>query len=86
MTMYKIAISRRADKEIDRLRPKDRQRVFAVIDRLREDPFSGKQLNGDFEGQWAIRVWPYRIIYIIEKKIVTVTVLRVGHRQGVYKQ
>lgn len=25
------------------------------------------------------------IVYMIEKEIVTVTVLRVGHRQGVYK-
>ena len=62
-----------------------RRRVDATIDVLRENPFAGKRLEGEFEGTWSLRVWPYRILYTIHQEIVTVTVLRVGHRQGVYK-
>lgn len=66
--------------------PKDAQkRVDDAIQLLRENPFIGKQLDGDLEGAWTVRVWPYRIIYTIQKEIVTVTVLRVGHRKDVYR-
>lgn len=41
-------------------------------------------MRGDYRGAYALRVWPYRIIYRIEKKRVTVYVLANGHRQGVY--
>jgi mRNA interferase RelE/StbE len=59
--------------------------VLAAISILQENPFAGKKLQGDYEGAWSLRVWPYRILYTIHQEIVTVTVLRVGHRQGVYK-
>ena len=81
---YKIIILKRAQKEAGKLPQKDQQRIAAAIASLQFDPFRGKQLHGDFEGSWAIRVWPYRIVYTIERKIVTVTVLRIGHRKHVY--
>ncbi|MBP9850444.1 MAG: type II toxin-antitoxin system RelE/ParE family toxin, partial [Candidatus Peribacteraceae bacterium] len=36
-------------------------------------------------GKYTLRVWPYRIIYKFEKQQLTVYVLEIGHRQGVYK-
>lgn len=82
---YTVVILRRARKELLKLSKKDQKRIDNAIDVLQTDPFCGKQLYGEFEGKWALRVWPYRIIYTIEQDIVTVTILRVGHRQGVYK-
>ncbi len=52
---------------------------------LETSPFCGKKLEGGYEGRYALRAWPYRIIYVVDKKVVTVTILSVGHRQGVYK-
>lgn len=75
----------RAKKEMKALRKKDQQRVIAAFVVLRENPFVGKKLEGKYGGAWSLRVWPYRIIYTIDRKIVTVTVLRVAHRQGAYK-
>ena len=62
------------------------KRIDSAIDLLRENPFAGKKLEGEYEGAFSLRVWPYRIIYTVENEIVTVTVLRVGHRQGIYKK
>jgi len=76
---------RRAAKEIQKLPSKDQKRVLTAIVALGKDPFQGKQLQGDFEGAWAIRVWPYRIVYAIERNIVTITILRVGHRKDIYR-
>ena len=83
--MYVVAIKKKAKKEIAALPKKDRQRIIAAFEILRENPFAGKRLEGKYEGAWSLRVWPYRIIYTIHQDIVTVTVLRVGHRQGVYQ-
>ena len=65
---------------------KDRQRVRDAIQWLREEPWRGKKLGDNLAGYYAIRVWPYRIIYTIEKKIVTVTVVAIGHRKDVYRE
>lgn len=81
---YKIVILKHAQKEVRKLPRKDQQRIATAIASLQTDPFRGKQLRGNYEGAWAIRVWPYRIIYTVDRKIVTITILRVGHRQGVY--
>ncbi|MFA5800686.1 MAG: type II toxin-antitoxin system RelE/ParE family toxin [Candidatus Peribacteraceae bacterium] len=83
--MYIVEVKKKAKKEIAALPRKEQQRVVAAFDVLRENPFAGKKLQGEHEGAWSLRVWPYRIIYTIHQKIVTVTVLRVGHRQSVYK-
>lgn len=86
MTMtYKVITLSRAKKQLSKLPPKEQQRVVQVLTSLETDPFRGKQLHGDYEGAWAIRAWPYRIIYTIEKALVTVTVLKIGHRKDVYK-
>lgn len=85
MKHYQVIILSRAEKEMRKLFPKDQKRILSAIEALEMNPFMGKQLQGDFDGAWAIRVWPYRIIYVIEKRIVTVKVLRIGHRKDVYR-
>lgn len=82
---YTIIILKQAQKEARTLPLRDRRRIAAGIDSLATDPFRGKQLHGDHAGAWAIRVWPHRIIYTIQKEIVTVTVVKVGHRKDVYR-
>lgn len=82
---YHIVITKRAAKGLKKLPKNMRRRIDDAIDVLRENPFAGKKLQGEHEGAWSLRVWPYRIIYVIHQEIVTVTVLRIGHRQGVYR-
>lgn len=83
--MYTIVVKKKAEKEIQRLSRKDQQRIASAFDVLRENPFSGKKLEGEYKGAWTLRVWPYRIIYTIHRDIVTVNVLRVRHRKDVYR-
>lgn len=85
MKTYRVVVVKRAQKEAVRFSKKDQKRISEAIASLCTDPFRGKQLRGDHEGQWSLRVWPYRIVYTIEKKIVTVTVVSIGHRKDVYR-
>lgn len=83
--MYKIVIVDAAKKDLKRIPLQYRKKIGKQIDALAENPFAGKKLEGELDGVRGLRVWPYRVLYIVEKRIVTVTVVHVGHRQGVYK-
>lgn len=83
--MYRVVLRKKAHKQLGKIPEPFRSRLFKAIDSLRSDPFRGKKMEGEFEGCHCINIKPYRIIYIIERKNVTVYVVKVGHRQGVYK-
>ena len=84
--MYRVILSPRARKQLGKLGEKDQKKIWDALHQLSKSPFMGKKLQGDMIGRYTLRVWPYRIIYTIDKKVVTVTVLAIGHRQGIYKK
>ncbi|MCB9807683.1 type II toxin-antitoxin system RelE/ParE family toxin [Candidatus Peribacteria bacterium] len=83
---YRVLLSKRAEKSLFKLSLKDQKRMAEGLLALQNNPFAGKKLEGEHKGLWSLRVWPYRIIYTIEKKIVTVTVVAIGDRKDVYKK
>ncbi len=53
---------------------------------LAENPHRvGKPLIGALEGLWSARRGDYRVVYDISDHTVTVTIVRIGHRRGVYR-
>lgn len=84
--MFRVVIHRGAHKDLRRLPKKDLTRVWEAIHSLAAHPYGGERLEGDLAQYWSLHVWPYRVIYTVEKEIVTITVVAVGHRQGVYKR
>ena len=82
--MFAVLLNKAALKQLARIPDEYRERIRAALRSLATDPFAGKKLEGRYGGRYTLRVWPYRIIYTIEKKVLLVTVVAVGHRQGVY--
>jgi len=83
--VYRIDLSRRAEKDLDRLPPLGAARVIAALRGLADDPRprgAGKLVN--VEG-YRIRVGVYRIIYEVDDAARVVTVYRVRHRREVYR-
>ena len=86
---FHVEWTRNASKELLRI-PK-KQRIFIatwVQSNLEgcDDPrhtANGKQLKGTDAG-WRWRIGSYRILGRIEDERLTIVVVRVGHRQGVY--
>ncbi len=83
--MYTVEIKNKAKKEMQSLPKKDQQRLLAAFDVLRVNPLAGKQLHDKYKGLRSLRVWPYRVIYAVDHGIITVTIVKVGHRKDVYQ-
>lgn len=87
MASYKIEWKTSASKELRSL-PKDV--IAEIVDRvtnLGDDPFpSGVKKLAGAEHTYRIRFSSYRVIYTVAKDNRLVEIIRVGHRQSVYKR
>lgn len=84
---YKITIKPSAVKELAALGKTARRRIAVFIDRLQtlDDP---RDLGIAMQGVghlWRYRVGDYRIIANIDDRTITIDVIKIGHRGGVYK-
>jgi len=83
---YRIVIPKKTQKDLDKIDERYKKRIIETLRVLSLDPYSGKSLEGENKGQYSYRVWPYRIIYEIYVKELVILIIRIGHRQGVYKR
>ena len=85
MARYRIVFKKSVAKDLHPIPQKDIQRILKRIDGLIEDsrPTGVEKLSGD--EKYRIRQGNYRILYMIEDEIITVTIVKVGHRRDVYR-
>ena len=83
---YKIEVSKSAKKDLKSLPRKDLLKIAILIEELANDPFpvGCKKLKG-IDNLYRVRQGNYRILYTIENKILTIVILKVGHRSKVYQ-
>jgi len=82
---YSLTIRRSAAREIEALPKVDRIRVVERIQRLADDPRPPgcEKLSG--EEKYRVRQGDYRILYEVADAIITVIVVKIGHRRDVYR-
>ena len=83
---YQVILAKEAKKSLKKVDNRYKNKIFRAIVKLRKNPHLGKPLTGEMKGKYSLRVWPYRIIYFIQKKQLIINVLEIAHRQGVYKK
>ncbi len=96
---HEVVIRRKAQKQLARIQPQDRDRVGAAAFGLSDDPRprGSRKMRGTGDTEdWRVAVGNYRVVYRVEEPhpdypepeegepAGLVTVLAVGHRQGVY--
>lgn len=83
---YRIELTRAAERDVRAVPKLMLKRLDACILGLADDPLPPgvKKLNNS-DGLYRVRVSDYRIIYRIEQDIVTILVVRIGHRREVYR-
>ncbi|MBI5046065.1 MAG: type II toxin-antitoxin system RelE/ParE family toxin [Candidatus Yonathbacteria bacterium] len=83
--MFYLQYTAQAIKSLKKIPKKQRIKILKAVDGLAVSPYIGKKLQGELAGLFSLRVWPYRILYVVKKKEILVVILDIGHRQNIYK-
>lgn len=78
-------VAKKADKQLIRFPIKVQGRVIQALKQLKQNPLAGAKLGGELADQYKLRVGDYRIVYKFDARESRLDVLKIEHRQGVYK-
>ena len=81
----KILFVKSAEIELLRLNKPLTQRIFQKIKLLQDDPYGQNSQKLEVSIGYRIRIGDYRVIYLINKKDQTITIIKIGHRRDIYK-
>jgi mRNA interferase RelE/StbE len=81
---YRIELRPAAARALRKLDPQVRHRIQGAIALLAKDPRppAARALQG--RPGLRVRVGDYRIIYTVDKDVLLVVVVRLGHRRDIY--
>ena len=82
---YQLLYSETSRKQIRKLHPQIKPLVKSKIEKLQENPFSGKWLEKELSGYLSLRAKRFRIIYKVRDNDQTVEIHYVGHRKDIYE-
>lgn len=83
---YQVSILPAALRQLAKLPRIVQERIQRRIDALSADPRPrGTKALAGRSGFYRLRVGNYRVIYKVRDEILTVSVVRVGHRREVYR-
>lgn len=89
MPSYRIEFTKSASREFSRLAKPLQAKISEALEVLARNPYSDllrvKRLKGA-EALYRIRIGDYRVIYDIRSSLLTVVVIKVGHRSEVYRR
>jgi mRNA-degrading endonuclease RelE of RelBE toxin-antitoxin system len=82
---YRLLYSETSRKQIRKLHPQIKPIVKSKIEKLQENPFSGKWLEKELSGYFSMRAKRFRVIYKIKDNDQTIEIHYVGHRKDIYE-
>lgn len=85
MPAKNLVVEKDACKNLLQLPLTVHQKIIQAFVTIQENPVCGVKLQGELSGYYKYRVGDYRIIYIFNSKESRVGVVKIEHRQGVYK-
>lgn len=85
---YEIVFKKSAAKELQALPQKIQQKILDAVQLLSLNPYTEllqiKKMKGA-DSLYRVRIQDYRIIYVIENRLIKVTIIKIGHRKEVYE-
>ena len=85
MANYSLAFKESVAKDLRKIPRKDLRRILECIERLREDPRAEGCIKLSGQELYRVRQGLYRIIYEIQDSRLIILVVKVTHRNIVYK-
>jgi mRNA interferase RelE/StbE len=82
---YGFVYTRRAERDIEKLDRKVRDRIGSALLRYAEEPLRfAEKLSDPVLGEYRFRIGDYRVIFDVRGD--EIVVLRVGHRREIYRR
>jgi len=85
MASYEVVFKASVSKDLQPLPRKDVQRILDAIRSLAGNPRPPQCRKLTGEDKYRLRCGDYRVLYQIVDRILTVCVVKVGHRKDVYR-
>lgn len=85
MTAKFLRIPHKVDRKVSRLPLNIQNRIDDVFNKLKENPIAGVKLKGELGNYYKYRLGDYRIIYRFDRKKSLLEIVKIEHRQGVYR-
>lgn len=85
MVKYKIQVKKSAEKELRKIPKEALLKIIEKIESLADDPHPAGSIKLTNQEKYRIRIKNYRILYTIDDNILTVPVVKTGHRKDIYR-
>jgi mRNA interferase RelE/StbE len=86
MKKSKIRFTPESSRLLSKLHPDNKGQVKQALTELRQNPFTGKDLQAELSGFKSLRLKQYRIIYHINEEENFIQIYHIGQRRDVYEQ
>ncbi len=85
MAKYEIKVKKSAAKELSKIPKKELVKILDRIERLSVDPHPARSIKLTNQEKYRMRIGNYRVLYSIEDAVLTVFIVKVGHRKDIYR-
>ncbi len=85
MPKYTAVLTKKAQKQLDKLSDNIAEPIFEAIARLEENPRPQGYIKLKGRDGYRIRVGNYRVIYDIYESELIVDIITLGHRKDIYE-
>lgn len=84
--MYTIELAPKAERALKKIAKDLQRRIIRALLSLEKEPRPKgvKKLSGELD-LWRIRVGDHRMVYQIQDEVLTVLVVKIGHRRDIYR-
>lgn len=82
---WRLVITPRVQESLRTFPPETKRIVRRALEELVKNPWIGKLLRDDLTGFHSLRAKRFRIVYKMERRVVTVVVVGIGPRERIYE-
>jgi mRNA interferase RelE/StbE len=87
MASYRVRWKKSAQKELRKIEKDHILKVLEFVENLSENPYptGSRKLRGS-QHTFRFRIGDYRVVYSVQSEILTIEIIRIGHRKDIYRR
>jgi len=86
MKKWKMRFTPEASRLLSRVHPENKKQLKQALIEIRQNPYTGKDLQEELSGFKSHRLKKYRTIYVLQEDTNYIEVYYIGRRSDIYEQ